>query len=98
MSDVKSFWDGRARDSGLDDVEVTHRDVWQRWLEIRTIEKYLGPGDRVLDIGCGSGHATKIFAPRVKEILDIDFSAGMIARAGRDAPGIVYCPGRLVSS
>jgi len=86
MSDIKSFWDGRARDAGLDDVEVTHRDVWQRWLEIQTIERYLGPKDRVLDIGCGSGYATKGFAPRVKEIVGVDFSADMIARAAAEAP------------
>lgn len=86
MSDVKSFWDERARDTDLDDVAVTHRDVWQRWLEIQTIEPLLGAADRVLDIGCGAGYATKLFAPHVREIVGMDFSADMIARAVTDAP------------
>src|SRR3989442_107288 len=46
---VKQFWEGRAEAPGVGDSEVTHADVWQRELEIETILKYLGRGDRVLD-------------------------------------------------
>lgn len=78
---MKSFWDRRAADPSLDDAQVTHPDVWQRWLEIELVRRWLRPEDRVLDVGCGAGFATRRFAPLVREILGIDASAGMIERA-----------------
>ena len=85
MSSIKSFWDGRAADPSLDPKQVTHPDVWQRWLEIETIKPLLCAGDRVIDIGCGAGYATRQFAPLVGAIKGVDFSAGMIERAMADA-------------
>lgn len=81
MSSVKSFWDGRAGDPSLDQAQVTHPDVWQRWLEIEKVKPLLRSGERVIDIGCGSGYATKAFAPLVASIQGVDFSEGMIERA-----------------
>jgi ubiquinone/menaquinone biosynthesis C-methylase UbiE len=78
---VQAHWDDRAADRTRDDVEVTHPDVWQRWLEIETIRPHLRADDRVLDVGCGSGYATRRFAPHVASIVGIDFSEPMIARA-----------------
>jgi SAM-dependent methyltransferase len=87
VSDVKQFWDDRAADPALDASQVTHPDVWQRWLEIETIKTLVSPRDRVIDIGCGAGYATKQIAPRVTDILGVDYSAGMIARAtAEDVP------------
>lgn len=91
MSDtrVREFWDGRALDPANDDSQVTHRDVWQRWLEIETIRQFLRPSDRLLDVGCGAGYTTLRVADAVAESVGVDFSAEMIARAvaasaGRD--------------
>ena len=60
---------------------MTHPDVWQRWLEIETIKRLLPVQKRILDIGCGNGFATKQLAPLAKNIVGIDYSAGMIERA-----------------
>ncbi len=87
MNDTSDFWNRRARDAALDDSQVTHSDVWQRWLEIEVIKRQLRPGDRVIDIGCGAGYATKIVAPLVREIVGIDRSPAMIGRA-RDSGGL----------
>jgi SAM-dependent methyltransferase len=84
VSDVKQFWDGRAADPALDASQVTHPDIWQRWLEIETIKTLVSSRDRVIDVGCGAGYATKQIAPFVSEILGTDFSAGMIKRALSD--------------
>src|SRR3989442_10691174 len=84
---VKQFWEGRAEAPGVGDSEVTHADVWQRELEIETILKYLGRGDRVLDVGCGSGYTTKRLAPHVAEVIGVDYSDAMIRRAGRGGAG-----------
>ncbi len=81
MSEVKAFWDTRAGDPSLDEDQVTHRDVWQRWLEIETAKRYLRPADRVIDIGCGNGYGTRQLAAGVAEMLGIDYSAPMIERA-----------------
>jgi SAM-dependent methyltransferase len=80
-SRVKNFWEARAQDQSLTDAEATHQDVWQRWLEIETIKPFLRPTDRMVDVGCGSGYATRLLAPLVRETLGIDFSESMIARA-----------------
>ena len=87
---VKEFWESRA-ETPVSDAEVTHADVWQRHLEIETILKFVGQGDRVLDVGCGSGYTTKHIAPHVAEIVGIDYSDAMIRRA---SSGSKYVEGR----
>jgi SAM-dependent methyltransferase len=77
---VKQFWDERAANKSLTDIDTTHSDIWQRWLEIKTIEQLLPGCDRAIDIGCGSGYATKLFAPLVGSILGVDYSGPMIDR------------------
>lgn len=84
---VKAFWDDRARERSHDDSEVTHRDVWQRWLEIETIKEYLRPDDRLLDVGCGAGYSTRLVADRVREAVGVDYSEAMIERARAAAAG-----------
>lgn len=86
-SQVRQFWDGRALDPANDDSQVTHRDVWQRWLEIETIRGYLQPSDRLLDVGCGAGYTTLRIADGVAEAVGVDFSAEMIARAAKASAG-----------
>ena len=86
-SRVKKFWETRAQDQSLTDAEATHSDVWQRWLEIETIKPFLKTTDRLVDVGCGSGYATRLLAPLVRETLGIDFSESMIERARAAAAG-----------
>jgi SAM-dependent methyltransferase len=65
----------------FDATQVTHPDVWQRWLEIETIKRLLWREAVVIDVGCGNGFATKQLAPLVKSIVGVDQSDGMIRRA-----------------
>src|SRR5262245_3432517 len=89
---VKEFWDRRAQDGSNNDSEVTHRDVWQRWLEIETLKRYLRSGDRLLDVGCGAGYTTRLIAPLVREAVGVDYSESMIerARAAADVPTLRF--------
>jgi len=87
-SRVKQFWETRAQDPSLTDAEATHSDVWQRWLEIETIKPFLRASDRMVDLGCGSGYATRLLAPLVRETVGVDFSESMIARARAAAAGL----------
>jgi SAM-dependent methyltransferase len=84
IQDIRSFWDARAVDPALDPKQVTHPDIWQRWLEIETVKRLISKRDRVIDIGCGAGYASSQIAPHVAELLGVDYSAKMIERARID--------------
>ena len=82
---IRHFWQDRAQSAEVMEHEVTHRDVWQRQLEIEMIKKFVRPPDRVLDIGCGNGFTTKRIAPLVSDIVGMDYTEGMINRALEEA-------------
>ncbi|NOG72203.1 class I SAM-dependent methyltransferase [Roseicella sp. DB1501] len=42
-------------------------------------------GDRVLDLGCGAGHVGFAVAPKVREVVACDLSAGMLETVARAA-------------
>ena len=44
-----------------------------------------GPGTRLLSLGCGIGDTELLLAPRVGEIVGVDFSPAAIAQARQDA-------------
>lgn len=86
---IKEFWEERAQE-GRGENEITHRDIWQRWLEIEYIKAFLDREARVIDIGCGNGHTTGLIAPLVKEVTGIDYSKAMIERARAASPRIAF--------
>ncbi len=88
MSEIKRHWDDRASDPSLDAAQVTHPDIWQRWLEIELIKTLLPSTARVIDIGCGAGYLAKAIAANVREIVGVDYSEGMIKRANEDPAGV----------
>lgn len=56
----------------------------------------VGPGDRVLDLGCGPGHSTAAAAARGADALGIDWSPTMIAAATRRHPGARSIAGNML--
>jgi SAM-dependent methyltransferase len=85
---VHDFWEARASAPAVADDQVTHRDVWQRQLEIERLRQLLQPTDRVLDVGCGNGYTTRRLGQLVREIVGIDYSEAMIARAQQESEGL----------
>jgi ubiquinone/menaquinone biosynthesis C-methylase UbiE len=81
---VKAFWNAQAQDTTLGSEAVTHRDHQQRLLEIEWVLKHLPKGGRLLDVGCGNGYATALFAPNLADIHAVDYSEAMIERAKRE--------------
>jgi SAM-dependent methyltransferase len=81
---IKATWDGRAQSTELQGTYVTMSDRNQRMLEIEEALRYLPPGQVILDVGCGNGYSTAIFAKQAEQILAIDYSDAMIARAKRE--------------
>ena len=50
----------------------------------------LSAGDRVLDIGCGSGRWAELIAPKVSSYLGIDFSQGLLQVARARIPSAIF--------
>ncbi len=48
------------------------------------------PGERILDLGCGTGHLTARIAEAGARVVGIDSSAEMIAEARRGFPGLRF--------
>lgn len=55
-------------------------------------------GDRLLEIGCGTGHWSAFFAERGFRVTGLDISAAMLTMArGRRIPGAEFCRGDAAS-
>src|SRR3954469_4537073 len=69
-----------------DEMERHHMPIFEPTLPIMNV----GPSDRVLDLGCGSGWATRLVAKRFhpKKIVGIDISDEMVRRAAEQSKGI----------
>src|SRR3954453_9609069 len=97
VSDARAerFWDERAREDAFHfvDTRVPYRggederfwtggeEAVSRMLEMLGVE--LEPTDVVVDIGCGIGRLTRALAARAGEVLALDVSSEMLARAGQ---------------
>jgi SAM-dependent methyltransferase len=81
IDSIKTFWEDRARNREFGEDIVTHPDFNQRLLEVEVLEQYLPRGQSILDIGCGNGFSTAIFAKYAAHVVGIDYSPAMIERA-----------------
>src|SRR5438034_11831675 len=76
---------GDAWDAAL--YEKDHSFVWK---QAASLVELLAPrrGERVLDLGCGTGHLTAQLAATGADVVGIDSSATMIAEARRQYPAL----------
>ena len=89
--EVFELWRQRATKI-KESKEATHPDTFQRDLEIRAIQQHIGSGDRVLDVGCGTGYATRIYGKRATSVVGIDFVPEMVERSRKEHahPNVTY--------
>ena len=59
-----SYWEDQARDIEEEEL-VTHRDRYQKLLELEIIRPFLKPEMRVLDVGCGNGYTSEFMVDHV---------------------------------
>ena len=57
----------------------------------------LQPGDRLLDIACGTGIVARLMAPHVARVVGLDMSADRLAVAGSLAPDIEWREGNATA-
>ncbi len=79
-----------------EEMEKHHLDITEKTLRVMDLK----PGERVLDLGCGAGWATRILARLVADgpegrgqVVGLDIADEMIRRAraaSRDFPNIMY--------
>lgn len=93
---VRAYWDEAsqqaesasymAHEQGLPPDCVEHRFA----LERAVVERWfagLEPTASVLDVGCGAGAWTELFASRYRRVVGVDTSTGMLAAARRRLAG-----------
>jgi SAM-dependent methyltransferase len=90
---MERFWDARARedayyfvDSRLDYGSPDEQAFWAGGEEaldklLGILEAEIGPGDVVVDVGCGIGRLTRPLAQRAARVIGLDVSSEMIERA-----------------
>jgi SAM-dependent methyltransferase len=90
---MREFWDARARENAVFFVDTRQDyrapDLARFWedgrrdldcmLELLGVE--VGPGDVVLDVGCGVGRLTRALAARARSVVALDVSPRMLALA-----------------
>lgn len=83
LKKIKEFWDERADLYGKSQ-QATLGEIAVRHLEINEIDKYLSHKLKILDVGCGNGFTTRIFAKKYKsQIVGVDYSPKMISIANQ---------------
>ena len=81
MNDLKSTYNRIAEDWFKDHQE----DTW--WVSgTDKFISFLGPGDLVLDVGCGAGVKSKYLANKGLKVIGIDLSDKMIEIARKEVP------------
>ncbi|HEV8253595.1 MAG TPA: methyltransferase domain-containing protein [Vicinamibacteria bacterium] len=77
-----SAWDAAAYDE-------KHAFVWRLAADLLELLAPR-PGERILDLGCGTGHLTRRIADAGAEVVGLDIDPGMIERARSHYPGLRF--------
>lgn len=81
----------RLRRSFAEDAEQYHRARPHYPAElVSAVVSGVRAAPRVLEIGCGSGHATRAFAHGASEYVAVDLSASLVAIAERELGGCAH--------
>jgi SAM-dependent methyltransferase len=86
LAAIKEYWESAAlRPVDDDGLRPTARDPYLQQVVEHEMEKWIRPGSRLLDIGCGDGASTLQFARRAASVHGVDYVDRHVAAARRDA-------------
>jgi SAM-dependent methyltransferase len=74
------YWDQRALDES-DDAKVNIADTVQRDHELDFVVKHIGPGSKIVEVGCGNGYATRRLREHAGFVDAFDYAQNMVERA-----------------
>ena len=77
----------RAWDAGR--YDSAHSFLWERGRGVVELLAHV-PGERILDLGCGTGHLTAYIAESGAEVVGIDSSEDMVRVASQNYPNILF--------
>lgn len=80
-SSTDLHWDDRAGGGQVSDEKINIGDTVQRELETDFVMEVLPKGARILEVGCGNGHLTKILREKAGFVDAFDYAANMIEKA-----------------
>jgi trans-aconitate methyltransferase len=81
-STARQSWDAEL-------YEARHSFVWRLGEGVVELLKPQ-PGERILDLGCGTGQLTKKIAERGAEVLGLDSSPAMVGQARQNYPELCF--------
>lgn len=82
-----------GRFSGLADIYAQSRPSYpDEALDFIVSHCHLQPGDTMLDVGCGTGISTRLFAKRNLQLIGIEPNDDMRAKAQSDHSGFLHTP------
>jgi ubiquinone/menaquinone biosynthesis C-methylase UbiE len=97
FEDVDRTGDPACLVDRLDRLAPLFQPLTRRTFELLAV----GEGDRVLDVGCGTGEAARALAPqagRSGQVVGVDSSRTMIAEASKRSAGLEMSPNYLLAS
>src|ERR1043165_7520812 len=101
-----------SRLSGMENIQRQPDlgDIFEKLLVPAVFERYardlvdrarpIGPSDRILDLGCGTGIVARVLRERLgggAHLTGIDVNAGMLAKARSIAPDITWIEGNALA-
>jgi ubiquinone/menaquinone biosynthesis C-methylase UbiE len=91
--------DPRRRFRGAADVYARHRPGYpEELVDWVLAEAGVGGGDRVADVGCGTGILTRMLAARRMRVVGVDPARDMLARARAAGGGAWYLEGEAAAT
>lgn len=82
VEDVHQHWESAASQSvDAQGLQPTARDPYLQQVVEAAVLRHLPPGGSLLDLGCGTGHSSAVFARRCRKVVGVDYIEAFVQRA-----------------
>jgi 2-polyprenyl-3-methyl-5-hydroxy-6-metoxy-1,4-benzoquinol methylase len=82
LAEIRAYWEQAAtQDVDAQGLRPTARDPHLQAVVESIMERRLGPGMKLLDLGCGDGRSTILFSRSVKSAVGMDYVESFVERA-----------------